>query len=136
MKKPTCIQNKAMGIRGLLLMMSCLVIFASCKRQGIVPYFEKKGDTYCVYKITEVQNTGTFKALKTGDIFCLYCAGNLNCSLYGNRWLHLYLNGSENIPTGNHLSILTDTNISYYVEPVGLTTCTSCPGQNMFELAN
>ena len=40
-----------------LLMMELPGYFCQLKRQGIVPYFEKKGDTYCVYKITEVQNT-------------------------------------------------------------------------------
>ncbi|MGH2566115.1 MAG: hypothetical protein ACRDE8_02535 [Ginsengibacter sp.] len=118
----------------IILLASSLLLFAGCKPIKVIPHIEGKGDTYCLYKITKVDNTGSGHALKIGDAVCLYCSGAANCALYGNRWIHVYLSSTDNEPL-DQLILFTDTEISYYIEPDATSTsCTNCPGQNKFQL--
>lgn len=113
-----------------------MFVFISCKHTRIIPYIEKKGDNYCVYKITRIDNTGTNQALQAGDFICFYCDQNYNCALYGSRWVHVYLSATGNQAQGtNQILLLTDTQISYYIEPENATeSCATCPGENKFEI--
>lgn len=116
-----------------ILMICASLVFIGCKPIKIIPYVENKGDVYCVYNITDVQNNGTMHALKKGDIICLYCNDNTACQLYTEQWLHLYISNNENLPP-NQINILTNTNISYRLELKDASTCVDCPNQNKFKV--
>jgi hypothetical protein len=122
-------------MRACIFLISIVFLFISCKPTRIIPYTEKKGDNYCVYKITRVNNTGTRQALQEGDFICFYCDQNYNCALYGSRWVHVYLSATGNQTGGNQILVLTDTQISYYIEPDNASeSCATCPGENKFEM--
>ena len=90
MKKAVA-QLKSSNTHACIFVIICLLMLVSCKRLEIFAHTEKGSDPYCVYKIGEVKNTGTMRALKKGDIICLYCAGANNCVLYTRQWIKLYL---------------------------------------------
>ena len=122
-------------MRACIFLFSIVFLFIGCKPTRIIPYIEKKGDNYCVYKITKVNNAGTVQALKEGDLVCFYCAQNYNCALYGSRWVHVYLSATGNQTGANQILVLTDTQISYYIEPDNASeSCATCPGENKFQM--
>jgi hypothetical protein len=122
-------------MRSCIFLISSVFLFISCKPTRIIPYIEKKGDNYCVYRITKVNNTGTSQSLQAGDFICFYCDQNYKCALYGSRWVHVYLSATGNSQGGNEILSLTNMHISYYIEPDNVAeTCASCPGENKFQM--
>jgi hypothetical protein len=94
------------------------------------PHTETGTDTYCIYKIGAVKNTGTMQALKKGDVICLYCSGPSHCILYAKQWIKVV-----DRPVLGQIVIKKDIGISYYLETDDPSaSCTSCPGINKFEL--
>ena len=133
MKKSTCTQEKAYNISAHVMAIICLFMFTGCKPLEMFSHTESGTDTYCVYKIISVKNTGTMQALKKGDIICLYCALSDHCVLYTKQWIKVYEVTGD--PTPGHIFIKKDTGISYYLDSdVPSSSCTSCPSTNKFEL--
>ena len=133
MKKSTSPQKKAYNITAQVMAIICLFMFISCKRLEMFSHTESGTDTYCVYKIISVENTGTMRALKKGDIICLYCSLSDHCVLYTKQWIKVYEVTGD--PTPGHIFIKKDTGISYYLDSDSpSSSCTSCPSANKFEL--
>jgi len=109
------------------------ILFGGCKRLEIFAHTEKGADTYCIYKIGDVKNTGSKPSLKKGDLICLYCSGAPHCVLYTKQWIKLV--NVEGNPGQNQIFIKSDTGIAYYLETENpAASCTTCPGMNKFEL--
>lgn len=127
-------QKRTYNINACAIAITCLFILGSCKQLEMFRHTEKGTDTYCIYKIREVKNTGTMQALKKGDVICLYCRGPLHCVLYTRQWIKVYdIEGGD--PWLGQIYIKKDTGISYYFETDDPNaSCTSCPGINKFEL--
>ena len=133
MKKSTCTKKKAYSIKVHMVAIICLFMFISCKSLEMFSHTESGTDTYCVYKISSVKNTGTEHALKKGDVICLYCTGSSHCEFYNKRWIKVFKVIGD--PTKNSIFIKTDIGISYYLESDDpLAPCTSCPNTNKFQL--
>jgi hypothetical protein len=134
-KTSACTQKKAYNIKVHTVTIICLFMFISCKPLEMFSHTESGTDTYCIYKITSVKNTGNEQALKKGDIICLYCNKvPSHCEFYNQRWIKVYkVTGGD--PTRNSVYLKTDLGISYYLESDDpLAPCTGCPGANKFQL--
>ena len=127
-------QKRTHNINACTIAIACLFIFGSCKQLKMFSHTEKATDTYCIYKISDVKNTGTTQALKKGDVICLYCRGPFTCLLYTKQWIKVYdVQGGD--PWMAQIHIRKDIGISYYLETDDpAASCTSCPAINKFEL--
>jgi len=125
--------KKIYTTKACIIAIRCLLVLASCKPLEMFRHTGSGTDTYCVYTISKVDNTGAMQALKKGDIICIYCANPFQCVLHSARWIKVY--DVECTPGPNRLFIKKDTGISYYVDQGDPSaTCTTCPGPNKFEL--
>ena len=133
MKSSTCTVKKTYTTKEYIIAITCLLLLASCKPLEMFRHTDNGTDTYCVYTISKVDNTGAMQALKKGDIICIYCAKPFQCVLHTGRWIKVY--DVEGTPGPNRIFIKKDTGISYYVDQGDPSaTCTTCPGTNKFEL--
>jgi hypothetical protein len=104
-----------------------------CKQLKIITHTDGGSNNYCVYKITDVKNTGTTHALKKGDMICIHCLGAFACGLNNKKWVYLYIGSNQ----FGQINISKDTGISYYIETADIKAmCVSCPGSNTFEFYN
>ncbi|MBD0278770.1 MAG: hypothetical protein ICV81_12520 [Flavisolibacter sp.] len=133
MKKVIFKQKKPYNINTPIFVIICLFLFTGCKRLEMFAHTEGGTDTYCVYKISSVNNTGTMPALKQGDVVCLYCLEPTHCVLNTKRWIKVYEVTGD--PTPGHIFIKKDTGISYELDSDDPSaSCTNCPSTNKFEL--